>query len=155
MRSDSPFVRRLAGIVAATVLLASPARAAWDKFEIIEWHARDQAQLLTLRGLGVTATMVMADRGDGLGKPLDQETPVPRAAGLSWYVENIATDFYASYHRYTPGKPVNWRFLEAQEAFRANPSDNSALMREPSLEDPAWRAKIAARLASTVSNQKS
>jgi hypothetical protein len=154
MRRKSRFVHRCIGVlIAAGLLIATPAQAAWDKFAIIEWHGRDQAQLAMLKALGVTAMMVMADRGDG-GTPLDRETAVPRAAGLNWYVENIATDFYASYHRYTLGKPVNWRFLAAQEAYRASPSDNAALSREPSLEDPTWRAKIAARLAATVSKEK-
>jgi len=45
---------------------------------------------------------VMADR-DGTGTPLPEQTAVPRAAGLRWYIENIATDFFSSYHRYTPG----------------------------------------------------
>src|ERR1700722_848424 len=154
MRRKSRFVHCSIGALAAAALLMAPqVQAAWDKFEIIEWQGGDQAQLKTLKGLGVTAMMVMADRGRG-GTPLDRETQVPRAAGLNWYVENIATDFYASYHRYTPGKPVNWRFLAAQEAYRANPSNTAALIREPSLEDPAWRAKIAARLAATVSKEK-
>src|SRR5580658_11176016 len=103
-----------------------------------------------LRRLGVTGTMVMADRGDGIGTPLEQQTPAPQAAGLRWYIENIATDFYASYHRYTPGKDVNWRFVAAQEQYRANPSDDTALYREPSLLDPTWREKIRARLIATV-----
>ena len=98
--------------------------------------------------------MVMADRGDGIGIPLDQQTPAPHAAGLRWYIENIATDFYASYHRYTPGKPVNWRFIAAQERYRANPSDDTALFREPSLLDPAWRSAFATRLTATVRQQK-
>ena len=93
-------------ILALALLLTSPAHASWDSFQIIEWQARDAARLATLRRLGVTAVAVIADR-DGSGTPLDQQTAAPRQAGLRWYVENIATDFYASYHRYTPGREVN------------------------------------------------
>jgi len=136
------------------LILASPARAAWDSFEIIHWQTRDAAQLEMLRKLGVTGVKVMADRGDGVGTPLDQQTPVPRAAGMRWYIENIATDWYSSYHRFTPGKDVNWRFMAAQQQYRANPSDNTALFREPSLMDPAWRDKIRARLTAAVRQEK-
>ena len=135
-------------------LIVTQAHAAWDKFEIIQWQRRDQAQLETLRRLGVTGTMIMADR-DGTGVPLDQQTPAPRGAGLRWYIENIATDLYSSYHRYTPGKPVNWRFLEAQQRYRANPADTVALSREPPLLDPAWLERIRRRLTDTVRQQKS
>ena len=135
-------------------MLASPAYAAWDSFEIIEWQPRTAARLETLRHLGVTAVAVIADR-DGGGTPLARQTAAPREAGLRWYIENIATDFYASYHRYTPGRPVNWRFLEAQERYRANPDDDTALFREPALPDPAWRDRIRDRLTKTVGQQKS
>ena len=39
------------------------------------------------------------------------------------------------YHRWTPGKPVNWRFIDLQQRYRANPDDLSALVRDPSLSD--------------------
>src|SRR3954463_2053990 len=119
------------------LLLTWPAHAAWDSFEIIQWQRRDKVQLRMLHGLGVTAAMVMADR-DGTGTPPERQARDPREAGMRWYIENIATDFYAPYHKYTPGRPVNWRFLAAQERYRADPTDNTALMREPSLEDAAW-----------------
>jgi hypothetical protein len=140
-------------VVALALLLASPANASWDSFQIIEWQARDAARLQTLRRLGVTAVAVIADR-DGTGKPLDQQTAAPREAGLRWYIENIATDFYAPYHRYTPGKPVNWLFVAAQERYRASPEDDAALYREPSLMDQVWRERIRDRLTKTVSGQK-
>ena len=63
--------------------------------------------------------------------------PRLREVGLRWYIENIATDLYASYHRYTPGRPVNWRFLAAQQRVsRPLPTMTAALFREPSLQDP-------------------
>jgi hypothetical protein len=150
-RDDS--VNRRTLVLFLALLMTSPAHAAWDSFEIIQWQRRDPAQLETLRQLGMTATMVMADR-DGTGTPLNQQTAAPRAAGLRWYIENIATDLYSSYHRYTPGKPVNWRFLEAQQRYRANPADVTALFREPPLPYPAWRDRIRRRLTETVLQQK-
>ncbi|HEX3996247.1 MAG TPA: beta-galactosidase [Acetobacteraceae bacterium] len=139
-------------ILACALLLTSPARASWDSFQIIEWQPRNPAQWKTLHGLGVTAGAVVANR-DGTGPSLDRQTAVLRDFGLGWYIENIATDFYASYHRYTPGRPVNWRFLAAQQRYRAAPEDPAALFREPSLLDPAWRARISERLIATVRQQ--
>jgi hypothetical protein len=141
-------------VLTAALLLASPAYASWDSFEIIHWQNRDPAQWGVLRDLGVTAAKVMANR-DGTGTPLPQQTAVPSSVGLRWYIENIATDLYSSYHRYTPGKDVNWRFIATQEQYRANPEDNTALFREPSLLDPAWRDRIRDRLTETVKQQKS
>jgi hypothetical protein len=138
-------------VLACALMVASPAHAAWDSFQIIEWQPRNAAQWQTLRALGVTAAAVVADR-DGSGTPLDQQTAVLRADGLRWYIENIATDFYASYHRYMPGKPVNWRFLAAQQQYRAGATD--ALFREPSLLDQSWRARIGNRLVATVAQQQ-
>ncbi len=141
-------------VLTLALVLASPAHASWNSFEIIEWQRRDAAQLETLRGIGVTATTVMANR-DGTGVPVEQQTAAPRQTGLRWYVENIATDFYSSYHRYTPGQPVNWRFLAAQERYRANPDDVTSLFREPPLLDRTWRERIHDRLTDTVRQQRS
>ena len=139
-------------VLAWAVLLTSPAHAAWDSFQIIEWQPRNAAQWQTLRGLGVTAAAVVADR-DGTGTPLEQQTAVLRDSGVRWYIENIATDFYASYHRYTPGRAVNWRFVAAQQHYRAAPDDPAAWFREPSLLDKTWRARIRDRLIATVRQQ--
>jgi hypothetical protein len=138
-------------VLACVLGFASPAHATWDSFQIIEWQPRNAAQWQTLRVLGVTAAAVVANR-DGSGTPLDQQTEVLRADGLRWYIENIASDFYASYHRYTPGQPVNWRFVAAQQRVRAGAAD--ALFREPPLLDRSWRARIADRLIATVRQQQ-
>ena len=133
---------------------AGPAQAGWDRFQIIEWQARDARQLAALRELGITAATVIADRGDGLGQPLEAQIAAPRAAGLRWYVENMATDFYAPYHQYTPGKPEHWRFLAVQEQYRADPNNLEALYRNPSPLDPAARETIHRRITSIVLHQK-
>ena len=124
----------------------------WRDYLIIQWQSRNAAQLATLKHIGVTAGTVIADR-DGTGTPLPIQTAPLQGAGLRWDIENIATDFYSAYHRWTPGKPVNWRFLDVQRSYRADPSDNAALIRNPSLADPVWQARINARLAGIVRQQ--
>ncbi len=131
--------------------IAATARAApsWPGFQIIEWQPRTPAQLATLRRLGVTAGMVLAQRQGDPTMLLARGAQL-RAAGLGCYVENIATDFYAAYHRWVPNQPVNWRFIEAQRAYRASPFDTAPFIRDPSLSDPVWMARVANRLEAHV-----
>ena len=65
---------------------------------------------------------------------------------LRWYNENIATDFYAEYHRWFPDREVNWKFHEAKELYAKDPSSKEAFKRNPSLSDPAWLKKVHDRL---------
>ena len=129
-----------------------PARAAWDDYEIIQWQSRNAPAYAALKRLGVSAAMVMADR-DGTGTPVQRQFAPMQAAGLSWYVENIATDFYASYHRWSPPREVNWRFVEAQQRLRQNPDDQTIFRRDPSFADPVWQQRIRDRLIATVHEQ--
>jgi hypothetical protein len=137
------------GISRAGIAIA----ATWPEYQIIEWQPRNAAQLATLKRIGVSAAAVIADR-DGTGTPLDVQTAPLLQAGLRWYVENIATDFYAQYHRWTPGKPVNWRFVDLQQRLRANPDDLSPLVRDPSLSDPLAQARINDRLIEIVRQEQ-
>ncbi len=140
-------------LVVAGVLFgaASPA-CAWDDYQIIEWQHRDAAQLATLKRLGVTAATVIANR-DGTGMPVQQQFAPMLANGLRWYVENIATDYYSAYHRWFPDRKVNWRFVEAQQRYRQQPDDDTALWRDPSFADPVWQKRISDRLIATVHEQ--
>ena len=133
----------------STAVSAEP----WRSYQIIEWQPRDPAQLATLKRIGVTAAAVIADR-DGTGTPLAVQTAPLIQAGLRWYIENSATDFYSAYHRWTPGKPVNWRFIALQQRYRADQHDLTALMRDPSLSDPVWQARIDARLTAIVRQEQ-
>ena len=108
-------------LLVALSVAAVPARA-WDDFQIIEWQHRDATQLATLKRLGVTAATILANR-DGSGTPVERQFVPMLANGLRWYVENIATDYYSAYHRWSPPHPVNWRFLDAQQRYRARPDD--------------------------------
>jgi Beta-galactosidase len=73
-----------------------------------------------------------------------------RAAGLGVYVENIATDFYAAYHRWQPGRSLTWLFDAAHARHQADKADLAAFLRQPGLSDPAALAPIAARLRAHV-----
>jgi hypothetical protein len=93
--------------------------------------------------------MVQADHSD------EASTSMASLAGLvdadlRCYIENIATDFYSPYHKWYDGRPVDWRFLEAKQRYWANPRSRAGFIREPSLSDPEWLAKIHDRLIRSV-----
>ncbi len=138
--------------IAAWPLAAAAAPPPWDwpDYEIIMRQQQTAAGYAGLRRLGVTAGAVLASRAGTEAARVGAATAPLRAAGLRWYVENIATDFYAAYHRWQPGRPVTERFLAARALHRRDPADPAAFIRDPSLSDPVWRARIADRLAATV-----
>jgi hypothetical protein len=141
-------------LFAALMLAAAPAGAAgWDRYQVILWHTdgATAAQLGVARRLGVTAGKLFGVRepmpAAALAAELARRAAPLREAGLRPYVENVATDFYAAYHRWRPDRPVTFAFDVVQARHQADPSDRSVFVREPSLSDPVWLARIGARLA--------
>ena len=136
------------GLVLAAMLLPGLARAdaRWDAYQMLLWQDRTPAQMQGLAALGFTGAKLSATGGrvDAEGRALRQRL------GLSYYLENLATDFYAPYHRYTIGKPVNWLLEEAKARYRANPGDAGVFVREPGLLDPVWLDRIRVRLDGVV-----
>ena len=137
----SPRGRGRPALLLAAALLCAAA-GPFDTYQLIMWQEHTPAETEGLRRLGFTAAKLRATGGQ-----VDAADRAQRiATGLPYYLENIATDFYAPYHRYTPGKPVTWLFDAAKARRRADPADTSVFLREPSLSDPLWLARIAARL---------
>src|SRR5450759_1683175 len=105
-----------------------------------------------LRALGVSGSKVLGIRTPFTQADVDARVAPLVAGGLRWYVENIVTDLYAPYHRWTPEHPrePSYLFNEAQRRHRETPADIDAFIRSPSLSDPVWLARIRTRLADTV-----
>ncbi len=142
----------IASAAAAADTLASPAAARWDDYQIIMYARQTARRYQGLRALGITGGLVVGTRGEvDISKIREAIQPLLQA-DLPWYVENLATDFYSAYHYWTPEHPndVNWRFSELKQRHRQNPSDASVLIREPSLSDPVWLARIVSRLRDNV-----
>ncbi len=133
--------------------VTQPAGAHWSDYQIVMWQKRTPQQYAALKSLGITAGTVLANRGDQPADYVPSQIAPLIDSNLRWYVENIATDFYSAYHRWSPDHSENWRFLEAKKRYRANPNDRSALSRDPSLSDPAWLKRIHDRLIDTVRSQ--
>lgn len=130
---------RAAPLWPLAVLAAAPAQAAWPGYPVIMWQDQPPAAWDALLRLGVTAGKVFGARDDEAPVPAP---PPPFASGRPFYVENLATDFYAPYHRWTPDHPVDWAFDEEKAA--------PTYRRAPGLSDPGWQARIAARLDRNV-----
>jgi hypothetical protein len=134
----------------AKSFIVPPPEGAWSDYQIIMWQSQTQAGYATLKELGVTAGMVETDHRD------DQSTYNPAYltrlldADLRSYLENIATDFYAPYHKWYDNRPVNWRILELKERYWENRLDRAAFVREPSLSDQEWLKRIQDRLIRDV-----
>ena len=135
--------RAVALVACLLVGVAAPARAGpWDDFQLIMWHDYDAVRMAGLGRMGFSAVKLRCTGGDISAN----DVAMRRQAGMPWYVENIATDFYAPYHRWTPGKPVTWLFDEARERRQKSPDDRSVFVRAPGLSDPVWIARVQARL---------
>ena len=130
--------------------IVPPPEGAWSDYQIIMWQAQTPAGYATLKKLGITAGMVETDHRD-------EESTYNAAyltrlidADLRCYLENIAADFYAPYHKWYDNRPVNWRFLELKQRYWENRFDRAAFVREPSLSDREWLKRIQDRLIRDV-----
>ena len=118
----------------------------WDRWQVLLWQDRTAAQLQGLPALGFTGTKLRATDGE-----IDAEARARRQRlGLPYYLENLATDFYAAYHRYQPNRSVTWLFDEAKTRRNTTPADPSVFIRTPSLSDPVWLETIRTRLDRVV-----
>jgi Beta-galactosidase len=125
---------------------AGRADRGWPDYQIVIWQDQTPARLAGLARLGVTSGRIFGTRGALDLAKIPQETAPLRALNLRWYIENIATDFYAAYHRWHPDHPVTWLFDETKRLHREEPTNIAAFIRTPSLSDPAWLRRIALRL---------
>src|SRR5215471_10013156 len=122
----------------------------WSDYRAIIWHPQKAGSCAALKQVGIDAGAVIPEDRERPAENIEQRIAPLLECGLTLYVENIATDFYSAYHRWSPDKPVNWRFVEVKKAHQDNPQDLRALMRDPSLSDPEWQRKIRDRLTETV-----
>lgn len=138
---------------AETLFFVRPRGRGWRDYRIVMWQPETPAAWRTLADLGVSAGKTFF-RG-GAPDPARGVEGDLLAAGLGWYVENIATDFYSPYHRWTPDHPVDWKFQQVKALWLAHPDSPAALRRDPSLSDEAWITMVRQRLADAVAAHRS
>src|SRR5262245_43451324 len=127
-----------------------PRADTWSDYHAIIWHPQKAGSCAALKNMGIDAGAVIPKDRERPAENIEQRLAPLLECGLTLYVENIATDFYSAYHRWSPDKPVNWRFVEIKSAYQTNPKDLRAFMRDPSLSDPEWQKKIRDRLTETI-----
>lgn len=123
--------------------IAKPPDRRWWDYNIIMWQ---QHPLQVFRELKASYG-VSAGQYSGRAK-----TPPDflLSNDLRWYAENIATDFYAEYHRFRRDRKPQWSFLQAKELYKKDPTSKEAFNRHPSLSDPVWLQKIHDRLVESA-----
>jgi hypothetical protein len=82
------------------------------------------AAYATLQRLGVTAGAVMSNHHAEPDKYVTSQISLLLHSNLRWYLENIATDFYSAYDKWTEGLPVNWWFRDVKRGYWADPMDS-------------------------------
>lgn len=122
--------------------IAKPAERRWWDYHIIMWQQHSAAMFTVLKDLGITGGQYSGRSRTPPKFLLDND--------LRWYAENIATDFYAEYHRWRRDRKPNWSFTEAKELYKKDPASKEALKRHPSLSDPVWLEKIHDRLVESA-----
>jgi hypothetical protein len=127
---------------AKATFIARPADARWSDYEIIMWQHYPARLQPALKKLGITG-------GQYVGR---NESPPEMfvANDMRWYAENIATDFYAEYHRYRPDRPTDWTFRQIREVWKKDPNNREAFKRHPSLWDSVWRDRVHDRLVESA-----
>ena len=136
-------------LLLATASQAAPRQATpgWRRFTAILWQSDlPSAALAALPRLGITAGRVFGQRGPLDPAALQASVAVQRRAGLATMVENVATDFYAAYHRWQSGIPVNAAFQDLLARYHADPVNPALWQRDPGLADPAALAVVGRRL---------
>lgn len=123
---------------------------AWSDYQVIIWQDQTPLRLAGLARLGVTAGRIFGSRGVLDLAQIPRDVAAFRAQNLRWYIENIATDFYAPYHRWQPDRSVTWLFDQVKTLYSHDPSDRAAFVRTPSLSDRVWLRRMKLRLQQHV-----
>jgi Beta-galactosidase len=130
--------------------IVSPSASPWSDYQIIMWQPQAPAAWAALKRLGITAGMVKSNRRAEPNAYVRGQIAALLDSDMRWYLEDVATDFYSPYHKWSKDRPVNWRFRAAKARYWANPRDLTAFVRKPGLSDPRWLEKIRNRLIANV-----
>lgn len=114
--------------------VAKPVEDGFRDYQIIMYQAYPTVQQPALEQLGINA-----------GQYPGHNVKLPDYLienNMRWYSEQIATEWYAEYHRWRSDRSVDWSLLQAKELYRQDPTSKEAFKRHPSFWDGDWRAKM-------------
>jgi hypothetical protein len=124
--------------------IARPPSDGFTDYRIIMWQQYPAKAFPVLKQIGINAGQYV-----GRNRP---PADFLLSNDLQWYAENIATDFYAEYHRYRRDRRVNAPYYEAKDLYRKDPASKEAFKRHPSLSDPKWLKLVHDRLVEVTRN---
>ena len=128
---------------ATTDFIAKPLFEGWRDYVIIMYQEYPAPIHAKLQTLGING-------GQWVGR---NQTVIPQnllSNNVRWYSEQIATEFYAQYHRFRTDRGVDWSFQQSKDIYFKDPTSKEGLKRHPSFSDPVWLTKITNRLRDTV-----
>jgi hypothetical protein len=127
---------------ARLVFVAKPPVHSWWDYAIIMWQDYSAEIFARLKPLGING-------GEYNGRNRNAPEFLLKN-DLRWYAENIATDFYSTYHRYYPDRDNGWEFMLARAAHEKDPSSLEPFKRHPGLTNAEWLKKIYDRLVESA-----
>jgi hypothetical protein len=127
---------------ASTAFVAKPVQQGWEDYVILMYQHYPTEIHKKMREVGINGGQWVG-RNHGTPEGLVENN-------LRWYSENLATDFYAEYHRWKSDRPVNESYVRAKELYSKDPTSKEAFKRHPSFWDPEWRKKIHDRVVDVV-----
>jgi hypothetical protein len=122
--------------------IAKPPQHTWWDYGIIMWQHYSPEIFSRLRSLGI-------DGGEFSGRGTDVPDFLVKN-DMRWYAENIATDFYSTYHHYYPDRDNGYEFKRARQAHKQDPGSLEPFKRHPSLTDREWLQRIHDRLVQSA-----
>jgi len=125
----------------ATFIAKPPVHSWWD-YAVIMWQNHSAEMFGKLKELGIN--------GSEYGGRDRTAPEFLLKNDLRWYAENIATDFYSSYHHYFPDRDTGWEFKQARAAHQKDPASLEPFKRHPSLTDAAWLTRIRDRVVESA-----
>lgn len=126
------------GPVVRASFISRPPPGPWSDYQILVWQDHTPQGYQNLESIGVSGAMVYAKSGD-----ISQEAVAARVnGGARFYLENIATDLFATYHMASSTK----LFDSLREQYLKDPTKTAVFIRDPSLSDPAVLERVRNRL---------
>jgi hypothetical protein len=122
--------------------IAKPPDRTWWDYAVIMWQHYSPEIFSKLKALGING-------GEFSGRGTDVPDFLLKN-DLRWYAENIATDFYSTYHRYYPDRDNGYEFKRARQAHKLDPTSLEPFKRHPSLTDREWLQRIHDRLVQSA-----
>ena len=123
---------------ASTDFVAKPDNDGWNDYAIIMYQQYPSSIQPALERLGING-------GKYEGRNLAPPAYLVEN-NMRWYSENIATDYFAEYHRWRSDRPYDWSLDQAKALYQKDPTSKEPFKRHPSFWDPEWRKRIHDRV---------